>query len=248
MNNGSANVDMNIILKSIVSDSNSYTALYTKPADWDTNWMTYFSVTYNPVSTKPDYFDPTKYFKYINGSYIRGSSVDSWDSVIWYQARYQSIISSSTPTFVPNEFYEGHLRYIEDGENIGESFAKLNEAIEHLDSLEKTAVRGSELAGVAFSGSYADLLNKPFVANTKAYWANHSTVVSAADTVYVYTDYDKDASNNDIPGFKYGDGATYVESLPFIAGTVTQAMITSWDDKVGVRLNASDPTILEFYK
>ena len=117
-----------------------------------------------------------------------------------------------------------------------------------MDSLEQTGVRSSELSTVAFSGSYADLNDKPFVANTTAYWNSHSTVVSKLDTVYVYTDFDKDENNNDIPGFKYGDGATYVDSLPFIAGTVTQAMITSWDDKVGIRLNSEDNTILEFYK
>ena len=248
MNNGSVDISMNIILKSIVADANAYRVLNTKPTDWDTNWMSYFSVTYNPVSTKPDYFDPTKYFKYINGTYIRGSAVDSWESVIWYQARYQAIRSSTRPTFVGGEYYEGRLRFIEDGENIGESFAKVNELIEHVDSIEQTGVRKSELSTVAFSGSYVDLNDKPFVANTAAYWSSHSTIVSKQDTVYIYTDFDQDASGNDIPGFKYGDGATYVDSLPFIAGTVTQAMITSWNDKIGVRLSSEDNTILEFYK
>lgn len=249
MNNGSGNVDMNIILRSIVSDSNSYTVLTTKPADWDTNWMSYFSVTYNPISTKPEYFDPTKYFKYINGYYIHGAAVDSWESVIWYQARYQSIPSERRPPFVPSEFYSGILRFVQDGENIGESFAKINEAIEHLSALEDTAVRESQLSDVAFSGSYSDLIGKPFISNTTAYWDTvHPTTVSELDKVYVYTDFDKDENNNDIPGFKYGDGATYVSALPFIAGTVTQSQIASWDDKVGVRLNSEDHTILEFYK
>lgn len=248
MNNSSNNVQMNIVLRSIVSEVNSYTVLNTKPADWDTNWMSYFSVTYNPISTKPEYFDPTKHFKYVNEQYIHGSPVDSWESVIWYDARYQAINSSSRPTFVPYEYYEGHLQYIEDGENIGDSFAKVNELVEHVDSLEKTAVRGSELSPVAFSGSYNDLINKPFVASTTSYWESHPTIVSEAGVVYIYTDYDKDESNNDIPGLKYGDGTTYVASLPFIAGTVTQAMMLYWNDKVGVKLNEVDPTTLEFYK
>ena len=248
MNNGSSNVALNIILKSIVSDSNSYTVLSSKPADWDTNWMSYFSVTYNPIQTKPEYFDPTKHFKYVNDQYIHGVATDTWESTIWYDARYQSIVSARRPEFVAGVFYEGHLRFVEDGENIGESFAKLNELIEHVDSLEMTGVRGCELATVAFSGSYEDLNNKPFVANTTAYWEAHPTIVSKLDTIYVYTDFDKDTNNNDIPGVKFGDGATYVDSLPFIAGTVTQTMIQSWNDKVGVRLNAEDNTILEFYK
>lgn len=248
MDNSSNNVQMNIVLRSIVSEVNSYTVLNTQPLDWDTNWMSYFSVTYNPISTKPVYFDPTKHFKFVDNRYIKGSPSDSWESVIWYDARYQAINSSIRPTFVPNEYYEGHLQYIEDGENIGDSFAKVNELVEHVDSLEKTTVRGSSLSPVAFSGSYTDLSNKPFVASTTSYWESHQSFVSEANVVYVYTDFDKDASNNDIPGLKYGDGVTPVADLPFIAGTVTQAMINSWNDKVGVKLNELDATTLEFYK
>ena len=248
MDNGSGNVSLNIVLRSIVSDSNSYTVLNSQPVDWDTNWMSYFSVTYNPISTKPEYFDPTKHFKYVGGEYIHGTSSDTWETNIWYDARFQSINSAIAPTFVAGEYYAGHLRFIEDGENIGESLAKLNELIEHVQSIEQTTVRSSRLATVAFSGSYSDLNDKPFISNTTSYWSTHSTIVSKLNTVYIYTDFDTDTNGNDIPGIKIGDGATYVDSLPFIAGTVTQTMIQNWNDKIGVRLNATDNTILEFYK
>lgn len=248
MNNGSNNVPMNVVVKSIVQRIENYSLLTTEPADWNTNWMSYFTIVYNPMSTKPDYFDPTKYFKYSEGSYVPGSASDTWDSIIWYDRRFQAVNTSTKPTFTTNTYYAGAIAYIQDGENIGTTFGKINQLIDHVNSLEMTGVRASELAVVATSGSYLDLSNKPIVSNTTQFWNEHSAITSTADTVYVYTDYDQDALGNPIPGFKLGDGHSYVVNLPFIAGTVTQSMIESWNNKVAVRLTGEDNETLEFYK
>jgi hypothetical protein len=156
--------------------------------------------------------------------------------------------TSTKPTFTTNTYYAGAIAYIQDGENIGTTFGKINQLIDHVNSLEMTGVRASELAVVATSGSYLDLSNKPIVSNTTQFWNEHSAITSTADTVYVYTDYDQDALGNPIPGFKLGDGHSYVVNLPFIAGTVTQSMIESWNNKVAVRLTGENNETLEFYK
>lgn len=54
------------------------------------------------------------------------------------------------------------------------------------------------------------------VYNTTAYWNSHRTLVSKKGYIYIYSDYMKDSNNNDIPGFKVGDGSSYLIDMPFV--------------------------------
>lgn len=93
--------------------------------------------------------------------------------------------------------------------------------------------------------------------NTTAYWNTQTTTPSTAGAIYIYSDHDKDGSNNDIPGIKVGDGNGYVPDLPFIdykynahlADTVshiTAAERTAWDGKVRCYLDNNDAENLVF--
>ena len=144
MQGNSNNVSLNVISKIFIDKPNSYTALTAKPADWDTNWMKYFSVDYDPVSIEPSYFDPTHYFKYVGGLYVAGSSSDTWGSNIWYAKRYIPLTSQAAPTFVTNMYYSGSLEHLVDSENSCTSFGKVEETIEHVRALDDTTVRKSE--------------------------------------------------------------------------------------------------------
>lgn len=56
--------------------------------------------------------------------------------------------------------------------------------------------------------------------NTRAGWDTQLTLISDADTIYVYTDYqtitDDQGNTKNIPGVKLGDGLAYLIDLPFI--------------------------------
>ena len=41
--------------------------------------------TYNLLTTEPTPFDPTEYYKLVNGEYVRGSAGDVWATNTWYQ-------------------------------------------------------------------------------------------------------------------------------------------------------------------
>ena len=54
------------------------------------------------------------------------------------------------------------------------------------------------------------------VFGTTAQWNTASQLVSQANTMYVYTDYRRDGSGNNIAAFKIGDGNAYLIDLPFV--------------------------------
>jgi hypothetical protein len=62
--------------------------------------------------------------------------------------------------------------------------------------------------------------------NTKAEWDKQLSLISDADTIYVYTDYqtitDDQGNTKYIPGIKIGDGLAYVVDLPFIDEKILQ--------------------------
>ena len=113
MKNGSANVDMNIILKQIVKTTAQWTSLAStvipkdvlcveectdgvklfKIGDGTTTWAslpytstTFQGVTYTLVTTEPDPFDPTAYYKNSGGQYVAGTSGEAWAANTWYTA------------------------------------------------------------------------------------------------------------------------------------------------------------------
>lgn len=86
-------------------------------------------------------------------------------------------------------------------------------------------------------------LDKQVLFNTTAGWNAQAALVSQADTLYIYTDYQRDSSNNPVAGIKVGDGNAYLIDLPFtdaiamehIADNtrhITSAEREFWNDKV----------------
>lgn len=60
-------------------------------------------------------------------------------------------------------------------------------------------------------------LNRPQVFfNTKEGWNLQSQLISQKNTIYVYTNYQKDENGENIAGIKIGDGEAYLIDLPFL--------------------------------
>lgn len=91
--------------------------------------------------------------------------------------------------------------------------------------------------------------------DTTANWNAQLTLISKADTIYVYTDYEtiKDGQGNTkyVPGIKLGDGLAYVVDLPFIDAVmvehmnnqdihVTQEEKTFWNNKNRAFISSQD--------
>ena len=87
--------------------------------------------------------------------------------------------------------------------------------------------------------------------DTKANWDKQTTLVSQANTFYIYSDAYQDSQGNDVPGVKIGDGNAYVVDLPFIgklydehlADTVkhiTAAERAAWNNKVRCYLDTNN--------
>ena len=84
-------------------------------------------------------------------------------------------------------------------------------------------------------------------ANTTAYWTEHTEIVSEAESIYIYTDYDTSGTDV-IPAIKIGDGSAYVVDLPFIAGSgITSSDISNWNNKVAVRMSTLNLEEVIFY-
>jgi hypothetical protein len=86
-------------------------------------------------------------------------------------------------------------------------------------------------------------LDKQVLFDTTSHWNAQTTLVSDANTLYVYTDHQTDSNNNPVAGIKAGDGSAYVVDLPFtdavatehIADTtvhITSAERNYWNNKV----------------
>ena len=95
------------------------------------------------------------------------------------------------------------------------------------------------------------------VSGTTSYWQTHGNVVSTKDVLYVYTDWKKNSSNQDIPGIKVGDGLAYIVDLPFTdelwAAHVMDTLLhvsasdrTNWDSKVRCYMDSTDLEKLVF--
>lgn len=112
---------------------------------------------------------------------------------------------------------------------------------------EKLMVVGAEdehLVSIQTLQDYLNAnLNKQVLFDTTANWDAQTTLVSNANTLYVYTDHQLDSQGNKVAGIKVGDGLAYVVDLPFtdtvttehIADNtrhVTQAERDFWNNKV----------------
>lgn len=116
-----------------------------------------------------------------------------------------------------------------------------------LSGADKLMVIGAEdehLVSVNTLQAYLNAnLDKQVKFNTTAGWNSQITLVSQANTLYVYTDHQIDSQGRNIAGIKAGDGNAYVVDLPFadaiatehIADTtrhITDAERTAWNNKV----------------
>lgn len=145
MKEGSKDVYKEAIINTIANRSYNYTLLSTQPSDWLTSWMKYFIIVYEELLTKPSYFDPTKYFKYVNTNIVPGTSGETWESTTWYEKTFKPVTDTVAPVFTTNKYYSGTCESIVDGENIGDTFGKIDDCIEHVNALDETSVRKSEI-------------------------------------------------------------------------------------------------------
>lgn len=85
---------------------------------------------------------------------------------------------------------------------------------------EKLMVVGAEDEHLVTIQSLQDYLNlhldKQVLFGTTAEWNAQAGLVSEADKLYVYTDYNTDGSGNNLAGIKVGDGDAYLIDMPFI--------------------------------
>jgi len=92
------------------------------------------------------------------------------------------------------------------------------------------AVTGIDLAAVA---------EPDIISDTTENWNKQRSLISKANTIYVYTDY-MTIGNTVIPGFKIGDGNAYLIDLPFVTDSVKPTIIQSdttanWNSQTTLR-------------
>ena len=92
---------------------------------------------------------------------------------------------------------------------------------------------------------------------TKAEWDAQNTLIGAKNTIYIYTDYQKDENNKNLAGIKVGDGAAYLIDAPFIDSIyfdhvqdtdihITAEERNKWNDKVRCYYSLTDSETLVF--
>lgn len=109
----------------------------------------------------------------------------------------------------------------------GESVRVNNLTVETtLYSTDKLLIVGSEdehLVSIQTLQNYLNAhLDKQVLFNTTSGWSAQTTLVSDANTLYVYTDHQTDSQGNDVAGIKVGDGSAYVVDLPFTDAVATE--------------------------
>lgn len=119
---------------------------------------------------------------------------------------------------------------------------------------------GNESGGSGGTTNYRQLTNKPSIngvilngnlltedlyiieSKTTAEWNETPQLISKKNTIYVYTDFDTTGGVNK-PAIKVGDGLSYVNALPFLAGSsvsITPSQVESWDNKVTAYIDETD--------
>lgn len=112
---------------------------------------------------------------------------------------------------------------------------------------DKLMVVGNEdehLVGMETLQDYLNAhLDKQVLFDTTANWNSQLSLISKADTIYIYTDYKTDSQGRHVAGIKVGDGLAYLIDLPFTDAIatehiedntrhITQAERDSWNNKV----------------
>ena len=152
------------------------------------------------------------------------------------------VIGRFTITDDPNALdANGDILTTEDGTPIsvrasGESIRVRDlDVSTNLYSVEKLMVVGTSdehLISVQTLQNYLNTnLDKQVLFNTTSGWNSQTTLLSKANTIYVYTDYRTDSDDNNIAAIKIGDGLAYLIDLPILE-FVTNSERTSWNNKV----------------
>lgn len=92
---------------------------------------------------------------------------------------------------------------------------------------------------------------------TLGWHSRQNVLLTQKGYIYIYSDYQQDLEGNDVPGFKIGNGTSYLIDLPFVDTLIQDHMrdtdihITSeerqkWNNKVTVVIDSNDPTNLVF--
>lgn len=248
-------------------DPNQFVLLHDKPADWDTNWNKYFSLSHDLLEEEPLHFNPIKHWKRVNDTYVAGEPGDTFNEYEWYDKHYVGLPLEQCPEFETDLYYSGDLQLLIDGESLATSFGKLNDTIQHVQHIKHSMVSKNELSDVAFSGDYDDLIDVPVINgqtvagvhpslyyhiaatyfDTTAGWNDQPDLISEEKALYFYTDYHVAEG---IPGVKLGDGVTPLKDLPVFNPTckVTDEDIDNWNDKVGAVMSEIDTERLILYR
>lgn len=93
--------------------------------------------------------------------------------------------------------------------------------------------------------------------NTVEGWNQQNTLVGAANTIYIYTDYQQDGEGHNIAGIKVGDGNAYLIDAPFLDTIyyehindtdihITAAERQFWNNKVRCYYSLTDDETVVF--
>ena len=85
------------------------------------------------------------------------------------------------------------------------------------------------------------------ISRSTAEWEADPTYKSAPGVVYIYTDYAEDSQGNPLPGYKIGDGKSYVVDLQFLfTSTSAEEEKEFWNNKVRVEVPDTQSETLIF--
>lgn len=79
---------------------------------------------------------------------------------------------------------------------------------------------------IALNESVYTINTDGFVASTE-YWDSQALLIAEKNVVYIYTDRYVDSLGRNIPGFKVGDGITYLIDLPFNDDSIEERLSIS---------------------
>lgn len=154
----------------------------------------------------------------------------------------------------------GLKRYIIDQEHLKLIESILGGDLGEIDTLEEVIIElnrkvyTEDLARVAFTGDYLDLLNYPIISNnieadqndtskiasakavfdaigikygTTEYWNSQAGYIPKEREIIIYSDYrtmEKNGHIVNVPGIKIGTGNAYVQDLPFMSEDLVDAL------------------------
>ena len=186
----------NYVNQSIESSTAEFKGTYETKAEMDAvdadNNDYAFLIVYNYtlLTEEPASFDPTEYYKLIDGEYVPGESGDTWATDTWYK-KEDTVNHYERYKWVDPPVDNSHWLYEYDVNNTSfttEQWAAINSGITSSD-----VTKIGNLKTVATTGSYDDLTNKPTLGTA-----------AAEDTTAFATAAQGVLADNAIPGLSSG--------------------------------------------